>query len=142
MLLLKCLIASLPPFVVVQVYFYLVQEGAPVRVSPLLLKVVGFLAVFALANLGQAVIVRKAASTSFSYLLKINVLIWAFFFFFFTIDAFTLHRGLAKDAARSVTNILLEWAVDLGAFGIPLALVSSGLMHFGVRLRRGAKTVS
>ena len=138
MLMLKCLAASIPPFAFLQLYYYLTQDSAPLRLSPSLLRVAGFLVVFALATLGLSAVTGGGRQVEFSHLLKVSFLLWAFFFFFFAIDAFTLHRGLAKDAQRSVTNILLEWSIDFVVFGAPLALIGSGLVHLARRFRRGA----
>ena len=129
----KYLGASLPPFAVLQIYFYLISHASLPIADELMFKAMSVAVVVTLANGGQAVILRGTTSPTWQQLLRINFFIWFFFFFFFTIDAFTVHRGLAKDVDRTMMNLLVKWVIYLGLMGLPLTLFNTLVMKMAVK---------
>ncbi len=130
----KCLIASLPPFLLLEMYFYLIGQSAPIRVNPTALKIAAFVLVLVASNTGQLLILGRDGAGRLARVVTVNSIIWFWFFLLVGIDSVTIHRGLAKDMERTLTNFLAALGVNLAMFGVPLGLLNLCVAKVAARL--------
>jgi hypothetical protein len=132
----KCIFASLPPFLVLEGYFYMIGESAPLRLNPTALKIASMLLVLVASNIGQLVVMGRRGVAPLRKVLLVNLVMWISFFVLVGIDSFTVHRGLAKDMERTVPNFLAALGVNVAIFGTPLVLLNLCVAKVTARLWR------
>jgi len=122
MVYLKSLLASLFPFAIAESFFYFINNGAPFQLSDTWLKIWTVTAIMVCSNVGQMLILGRPSKRYLLRALNVNLTMWAGFWFLYTVDGFTVHKGLAKDAERSVSAFVMHFGYSFLIFGIPLTL--------------------
>src|SRR5437879_4698625 len=119
---LKRALASLIPFAILELFFYFIRNGWPVQLSDSLLTFCSITTILICTNAIQMILLNGSAKKFLLRALQVNSTMWGVFWFLYTVDGFTVHTGLAKDAERSVSAFLIHFGSSFLKFGIPLTL--------------------
>ena len=121
-----CASAALALYLVAFAYLQSVASESNPGLTATKILVLVFL--FLASNAAQILIViRSDRSGSFSVLLT-NFEIWLLFFVLLSIDAITVHPGLAKDVVTTVSGTAGFFAGQFALLGLPLVLLNT---HIG-----------
>ena len=125
--------ASLPPFLVLEASFYLLRESS----GSIGLKIASALLFLIASNLCQCLVVGFQHVAQLRRVLAVNVIMWFSFFVLVGVDAFTVHRGLAKNVEPTAINFVLWLCKNLALFGVLLTLFNVGISKLTGKLCRG-----
>ena len=129
----KSVVASLPPFHVLEAYFYLLGQSS----NPTRLKIASVLLFLVASSLCQFLVVGWQRVAPLRRVLAVNSIMWFSFFVLVGVDSFTAHRGLAKDMEPTTINFVLALAARLAIFGVPLTLFNVCVSKLRGKLSRG-----